>query len=113
MTKETIINELEKNVDALKLAYYDLLSTKQSEGKIKYGSVAEFRRVRDNVRAQIDIMNTFLQWVYINNTEPLQDYNPSIHDFPQEWSYDNDDTDIEDTPDINDMGINELSIGED
>ena len=57
MTKEQIVNQLEKNVSALKLAYHDLLTTKQSEGKLKYGSVAEFRRVKDNVGAQIDILS--------------------------------------------------------
>ena len=86
MTKQQIINQLEKNVSALKLAYSDLLTTRQDEGKQKYGSVAEFKKVKENVRTQILTLNTFLEWIYDND---------------------------EDTPDIMDMGINELSIGED
>lgn len=86
MTKEQIVNQLEKNVKVLKLAYSDLVCTKLQEGKEKYGSIVEFKKVRENVRVQIQTLNTFLEWIEDN------------------------DTDIEDTPDIMDMGINELSI---
>lgn len=64
ITKDRIIRRLEKNVSALKLAYSDLLTTKQSEGKLMYGSVAEFKKVKENVRVQIYTLNTFLEWIY-------------------------------------------------
>lgn len=86
MTVEQIKQQLENNVKALKLAYSNLLCTSLQEGKLQYGSVPEFRKVRENVRVQIQTLNTFLEWIEDN------------------------DTDIEDTPDIMDMGINELSI---
>lgn len=88
MTVEQIKNQLEENVKQLKLTYSDLLTTSHSEGKLKYGSVAEFMKVRENVRVQIFTLNTFLEWI--------------------EWN----DCDIEDTPDIMDMGLNELSYDE-
>jgi hypothetical protein len=69
MTKEQIVNQLEKNVSALKLAYSDLLTTKQSEGKLMYGSVAEFKKVKENVRVQIYTLNTFLEWIYDNDVD--------------------------------------------
>jgi hypothetical protein len=79
-TYKQIVNQLEKNVDALKLAYHDLLTTKQSEGKVKYGSVAEFKKVKENIRTQIYTLNTFLEWVYLNDNEPLQNFNPSDYE---------------------------------
>ena len=85
MTVEQIKNQLEENVKQLKFVYSDLLTTKQSEGKLKYGSVAEFKKVTENVRTQIYTLNTFLEWI--------------------EWN----ECDIEDTPEIMDMGLNELS----
>lgn len=80
MTKEQIVNQLEKNVSALKLAHMDLLTTRQDEGKQMYGSVAEFKKVKENVRTQIHTLNTFLEWVYLNDNEPLQNFNPSDYE---------------------------------
>lgn len=80
MTKEQIVNQLEKNVSALKLAHMDLLTTRQDEGKQMYGSVAEFKKVKENVRTQILTLNTFLEWVYLNDNESLQNFNPSDYE---------------------------------
>ena len=80
MTKEQIINQLERNVKYLKLAYSDLLTTRQDEGKQKYGSVAEFRKVKENVATQIYTLNTFLEWIYDNDKKK--------YEFPEGWSYD-------------------------
>lgn len=80
ITKEQIVNQLEKNVSALKLAYSDLLTTSQSEGKLKYGSVSEFRKVKENVATQILTLNTFLEWIKDNDKKK--------YEFPEGWSYD-------------------------
>lgn len=88
MTVEQIKNQLEENVKQLKFVYSDLLTTSHSEGKLKYGSVAEFMKVRENVRVQIFTLNTFLEWIEDNHT------------------------DIEDTPDIMDTGLNDYSYNE-
>lgn len=69
ITKEQIINQLERNVSVLKLAYSDLLTTKQSEGKVKYGSVSEFKKVKENIGTQIYTLNTFLEWIYDNDVD--------------------------------------------
>lgn len=63
MTKERIINRLERNVKHLKNAY-TMLHMPLKEGKEKYGSVAEYRKVKENVRIQIQTLNSFLEWIY-------------------------------------------------
>jgi hypothetical protein len=88
MTVERIVKQLESNVKMLKSVNLDLQTTSLNEGKLKYGSAAEFRKVKDTVLTQFQTLNAFLEWIEDNHT------------------------DIEDTPDIMDMGLNELSIGD-
>jgi len=86
MTKEQIVNQLEKNVSVLKQALNVNLATTIKEGKEQYGSVAHFKQIRENLRTQVYTLNTFLEWI------------------------ENNDNDIEDTYDIWDGGLNDLDI---
>lgn len=73
-TKQEIVKQLETNVKVLKLAYSDLLCTRLQEGKTKYGSVAEFRKVKENVRVQIETLNTFLEWCNTHKNKQSYQY---------------------------------------
>lgn len=73
-TKQEIVKQLETNVKVLKLAYSDLLCMRLQEGKTKYGSVAEFRKVKENVRVQIETLNTFLEWCNTHKNKQSYQY---------------------------------------
>lgn len=85
MNAQQIKQQLENNITALRNAYYTILALTNQEGKQQYGSLAEFKLVKNNLQIQIQTLNTFAEWIEEN------------------------DCDIEDTPDIMDMGLNDYS----
>lgn len=63
MTKQQIVNQLRKNIEALKKPYGMMLSTTLKEGAEQYGSPAKFRESRNTIKIQIQTYNEILEWI--------------------------------------------------